>query len=113
MCAALSFGKHKKYLCPICGYYLEYPPEDFNICPSCGVEFGYETASRSSEELRKEWLSTGARWASNVENEPNGWDAMLQLANLGVTSNSQNLIHDTNATILWEASPYSLTSRST
>jgi len=113
MCAALSFGKHKKYLCPICGYNLENPPEDFNICPSCGVEFGYETASRTFEELRKEWLSTGAKWASRVEKEPKGWDAILQLANLGVLTNSRNLVHDTGKTVLWESSPYSLIMSST
>jgi predicted RNA-binding Zn-ribbon protein involved in translation (DUF1610 family) len=50
----------KRYPCPVCGFHLEYPPDDFNICPSCGVEFGYETASRSFYDLRREWINTGA-----------------------------------------------------
>jgi hypothetical protein len=71
-----------KYVCPICGYLLSYPPDDFNICPSCGVEFGYETSSRSFWDLREEWLRTGANWASRVVPKPKSWDPMLQLKNL-------------------------------
>jgi hypothetical protein len=62
---------------------LEYPPDDFNICPSCGVEFGYETAGRTFTELRQEWVVTGARWASRVDRPPSGWNPWLQLINGG------------------------------
>jgi predicted RNA-binding Zn-ribbon protein involved in translation (DUF1610 family) len=71
-----------RYTCPVCGYDgLEYPPSDFTICPSCGVEFGYETAGRSLFELRQEWVSTGANWASRVDAKPKAWNPWLQLNN--------------------------------
>lgn len=72
-----------RYVCPVCGFLLQHPPEDFNICPSCGVEFGYETESRSFSELRDEWLRSGAQWASKVHPIPSNWNAVKQLANLG------------------------------
>jgi hypothetical protein len=65
--------------CPICAYGLPYPAADFNICPSCGVEFGYETAGRSFADLRKEWVASGAHWASPVVPEPVSWNPWLQL----------------------------------
>jgi hypothetical protein len=73
----------RRYACPVCGYALEYPPNDFNICPSCGVEFGYETAGRSFEELRREWVNTGARWASRVDPRPKNWNPWMQLIQSG------------------------------
>jgi hypothetical protein len=71
--------KEDRYPCPVCGFNLKYPAEDFNICPSCGVEFGYETAGRSYADLRKEWVATGPAWASRVHPSPGGWNPWLQL----------------------------------
>ena len=68
-----------RYACPVCGFGLEYPPNDFNICPSCGVEFDYETAGRSFSELRHEWVANGAHWASRVDRPPKDWNPYLQL----------------------------------
>jgi hypothetical protein len=73
----------KRNPCPVCGYALEYPPDDFNICPSCGVEFGYETAGRSFPELRAEWIATGAYWASHVDPKPKNWNPWGQLIQAG------------------------------
>lgn len=67
----------------MCGFGLAYPPDDFVICPSCGVEFGYETAGRSFSVLRDEWIASGARWASHVVAPPPGWDAWNQLTEAG------------------------------
>jgi hypothetical protein len=75
--------RSQRYPCPVCGFPLKYPADDFNICPSCGVEFGYETAGRSFDELRREWTTTGARWASRVYPQPNGWNPWAQLLNAG------------------------------
>jgi len=72
-----------KVPCPVCGYGLDYPPDDFVICPSCGVEFGYETAGRSFAVLRDEWVSSGARWASRVLSPPDDWNAWAQLIRAG------------------------------
>jgi hypothetical protein len=50
--------------CPVCGYAkLAEPPYDktgcasFEICPSCGTEFGYHDASKSHAEPRRLWHS--------------------------------------------------------
>ena len=71
--------REPRYPCPVCGFPLKYPPEDFNICPSCGVEFGYETAGRSFYELRQEWVDSGAHWASRVHDKPRNWNPWIQL----------------------------------
>jgi hypothetical protein len=83
-------SKVGKYPCPVCGYGLDYPADDFNICPSCGVEFGYETAGRSYHELRQEWVDRGAIWASRVITKPRSWNPYLQM----------------NAARLWYATPF-------
>lgn len=70
-----------EYPCPVCGFGLDYPPDDFVICPSCGVEFGYETAGRSFYQLREEWVNSGAHWASRVITEPDNWNPYLQMSN--------------------------------
>lgn len=80
----LKIKNHREeYPCPVCGFALAYPPDDFVICPSCGVEFGYETAGRSFAELRREWVTTGARWASRVDPKPKNWNPWLQLIQAG------------------------------
>jgi len=58
---------------------MAYPPEDYNICPSCGTEFGYDDAALSHEELRAEWLEEGASWWSPAQPPPPGWDGITQL----------------------------------
>ena len=82
--ANLSFlGAHP---CPVCGFGMDQPPDDFNICPSCGVEFGYSDSGSSYEALRSEWLRHGAAWASKVRLRPFGWNAYSQLLLAGFTS---------------------------
>jgi hypothetical protein len=73
----------KKPICPVCGYFLEFPPSDFNICPSCGTEFGYSDSGHSYDELRWNWFRHGAAWSSTVDKRPKGWDPLFQLLNLG------------------------------
>ncbi len=75
-----------RYVCPVCGFLLKHPADDFNICPSCGVEFGYETEGRTFAELQEEWLRSGARWSSKVHKPPMGWKPIQQLENLGTLS---------------------------
>src|SRR6266446_4815425 len=45
--------------CPVCGYEMDDPPRDYNICPSCGTEFGLHDVNASISELRAAWLQTG------------------------------------------------------
>ena len=74
----------QRHTCPVCGYAeLESPPDNFTICPSCGVEFGYQTSGRSFYELRQEWIATGAHWSSRVDKRPKAWNSWLQLIKAG------------------------------
>jgi hypothetical protein len=68
------------FTCPVCGFAgLTEPPYDdhgcasFDICPSCGTEFGYDDAKQSYEELRRRWLASGALWWSQTTKPPLGW----------------------------------------
>lgn len=73
-------------ICPVCGYQLPWPPEDFHICPSCGTEFGYDDAGRTHAELRAQWIERGAHWWSRSTPAPVGWDPLVQLVTLEVAS---------------------------
>lgn len=68
------------FTCPVCAFGgLEYPAEDFTICPCCGTEFGYHDTIRSHAELRAEWIRRGAHWHSRVIRPPMLWNAWDQL----------------------------------
>ena len=68
-------------ICPVCLYAnLPYPPNDYNICPCCGTEFGNDDAFQTHEELRWQWIDSGARWRSRLVLPPAGWDAVRQLS---------------------------------
>jgi len=69
-------------LCRVCGYEMEEGPRDWNICPSCGTEFGLHDVNSSIENLRNVWLATGPRWYSTVVLPPAEWSPMQQLATL-------------------------------
>ena len=71
-----------KHLCPVCGYEMEDPPRDYNICPSCGTEFGNDDALATQVQLRAEWLRNGPRWWSPVDPEPENWDPQTQVSNV-------------------------------
>ena len=76
------------FQCPVCGYDgLDEPAyangcASFEICPSCGTQFGYEDVSRSHEELRQAWIESGCQWWSKNAPRPAGWDPTLQLSKL-------------------------------
>ena len=72
------------YLCPVCGYGMEDQPDDYNICPSCGVEFGYSDAGRTFDDLRAEWIRIGMPWHSRYYKSPRGWNPRLQLLQSGL-----------------------------
>jgi hypothetical protein len=70
------------YTCPVCGYGMEDAPADYNICPSCGTEFGNHDVNASLGSLRAVWLRGGAKWWSSVDKPPPGWDPYEQLNTL-------------------------------
>jgi hypothetical protein len=78
------------YRCPVCGYpRLEDPPRteqgypSYEICSSCGFEFGVTDDDRgiSYEQWRAEWVGGGMRWWSRLP-QPAGWDPRRQLREL-------------------------------
>jgi len=72
------------HTCPVCGYdQLEYAPADFNICPSCGTEFGYHDANFTHAQIRQRWLAAGAQWWDRDTPPPPNWSPMAQLRNIG------------------------------
>jgi hypothetical protein len=73
-----------KSLCPVCGYEMDDPPRDYNICPSCGTEFGLHDLNASILELREAWIKNGPKWWSSTDPQPDGWDPYAQLARLGI-----------------------------
>ncbi|MDP9904612.1 rubredoxin [Arthrobacter bambusae] len=84
------------YFCPVCGYpdldeppYLENEIPSYNICPCCGVEFGFADGGRQGEALqywilktRNTWIRQGMCWRSSSESPPANWDPSSQLENL-------------------------------
>jgi hypothetical protein len=72
--------------CPVCGYDgLDEPAFDdvgapsFEICPSCGTEFGYDDARTPHPALRAEWVAKGMPWHSRVTPPPPDWNPVKQL----------------------------------
>jgi hypothetical protein len=78
--------KKFNYLCPVCGYAMDEPPSSFNVCPSCGTEFGVNDVNASIPELRQAWIEIGPKWWSVTDKQPENWDPFQQLANLGLAS---------------------------
>jgi hypothetical protein len=75
--------------CRVCGLRLEEPPwgEDgrtplFDLCPCCGVEFGYQDASlKGVRAYRSRWLEQGAPW-DMPKQRPADWNLDEQLAQI-------------------------------
>jgi hypothetical protein len=61
---------------------MEDPPEDYNICPSCGTEFGVNDVNSTIADLRRVWFASGPRWWSPTDQIPIAWDPVAQLRNL-------------------------------
>ncbi len=75
--------------CPICGWpHLAEPARNssggasFEICPSCGFEFGYDDDDQgfSYAKWREQWIAAGMKWWSTSRPAPPGWNPDLQLA---------------------------------
>lgn len=80
----------KNHTCPVCGYpkLLEKPRTragggSFEICPSCGFQFGVSDDDEgfNYEQWREKWRAAGMKWSS-LQPTPHGWDPRTQLAAL-------------------------------
>ena len=74
--------------CPVCGYpKLKEEPRtestggSFEICPSCGFQFGVtdDDAGFTYATWREKWRDSGMRWSSSSK-RPKGWNPATQLA---------------------------------
>lgn len=74
-------------VCRICGFRPAFPPygEDgcsasYEICASCGNEYGVtDRHDRQIEQRREDWLRTGPGWYSQHTAPPADWDPWDQL----------------------------------
>jgi hypothetical protein len=54
----------------------------YEICPCCGVEFGYEDSTiQSTQAFRKVWIEDGLKWFSARE-KPENWSPEQQMADI-------------------------------
>ena len=82
------------FQCPVCGY-DELPDKPWSencggsqeICPSCGIQFGYtdaaggDTKKRQSihRQWRQQWINQGMSWDSIGIAPPPEWNPKAQL----------------------------------
>ena len=68
--------------CPVCLYpkIKENPAlETYEICPSCGIEYGYQDGGPKPKKyyykrLRERWINNGKLWWSNHTKKPDWWN---------------------------------------
>lgn len=73
----------KTYMCPICGFDMDDPPQDYNICSCCSTEFGapgMDYLHWPYQVCRERWLQSGMKWWSKYNEQPEGWNAMEQFS---------------------------------
>jgi len=77
-------------MCPVCGYCMDEPPDNYNICPSCGTEFGLHDVNNSIAELQAAWLGSGPNgpvWWSKFDAPPVNWNPLKQFERVAVKAN--------------------------
>jgi predicted RNA-binding Zn-ribbon protein involved in translation (DUF1610 family) len=79
------------HVCPVCGYPgLSGPPRhpngggSYEICPSCGFEFGVTDEDRgfSYDHWRRIWVAIGMPWWRPYQPPPKGWNPELHLSRI-------------------------------
>lgn len=82
------------YTCPVCGYPdLDELPRgettggSYEICPSCGFQFGVSDEDRgiSYDQWRMTWIEAGMPWRGVGIERPADWNAREQLRLIDVT----------------------------
>ena len=76
-------------ICPVCGYPdlrkgpLDHGTSSYEICPSCGFEFGYDDGvlKETYQSYRVKWIADGCKWWATSSKAPAFWDATKQLEN--------------------------------
>ena len=83
---------NKVFHCPACGFPLDFEPwvNDSpldEICPCCGIQFGYDDSAggdlqrRSDvyEQWRRQWIAKGMPWYSRGTEVPRDWNPTKQI----------------------------------
>ena len=79
------------YMCPVCGYPgLQEPPRgeatggSYEICPSCGFQFGVsdDDLGISDGQWRQDWIAAGMPWRSIGVDQPPDWNPTTQVSNV-------------------------------
>jgi len=86
---------NNKITCPVCGYDgFDHLPQQYDICPSCLLEFGVSDVDWTHDELRQDWIEHGAKWAWGSQDipRPANWSACRQLLNLGYRVTPSDLL---------------------
>jgi hypothetical protein len=86
---------NKEHQCQACGYDLGFKPWNGDspsdeICPSCGIQFGYSDFAGGRIDARAEryrswrlaWIAKGMPWSDVGNSPPEGWDPQQQLKSL-------------------------------
>lgn len=82
-------NKFKNNFCRVCGLIqLDSPWGDdgkspnFEICPCCGVEFGYEDCLvEGIKKFRNNWVANDMRWNEPIK-KPKNWSFVEQYQNV-------------------------------
>ena len=82
----------KRYNCPACGFILDFEPWSnglcsYEICPCCGIQFGYDDCAGGNiqrrgelhKEWRRDWIGSGMPWWSRGAAAPTDWNPAKQL----------------------------------
>lgn len=70
-------------------YQEQFGPPSFEICPSCGFEFGFDDhpgasgSATSFAEHRQHWVAGGCAWWGQRERRPERWSGRQQLTDAG------------------------------
>lgn len=84
----------KDYKCPVCGFRMEWDLTEATsaneICPSCGIQFGYTDAAGGDEtkrieiykKWRADWIASGMVWDKGRSKSPENWNPEEQLKNI-------------------------------
>src|SRR5205085_10656218 len=96
MSAAEISRKYPQLLCPVCGFQLWFEPwngvsASDEICPSCGIQFGYSDGAGGDLERRKEihrewrknWVEAGMPWRGIGQSPPKDWKPDAQVKRIG------------------------------
>lgn len=88
--------QEQEWRCPVCGFHLWFEPWHRDsaadeMCPSCGIQFGYDDAAGGNPDKRTViyktwrdgWIARGMPWTSaDVESRPPDWNPQRQVESL-------------------------------